>query len=281
MKEPFVSINDELLPASQASLLVSDLAIQRGYGIFDFLKTLDHTPIFAGEHLDRFLSSAGRLRLPVNKDRAALLQSVRSLMDSNDIPDSGIRLTLTGGYSPDGYTSSRPNLVITQQPLQRPAPALFEKGLSLITWPHQRQLPDVKTIDYLMAVWLQPLIKEQSADDVLYHREGILSECPRSNFFIVTAGDTITTPSQNILRGIIRGKVLELAGKEFKTVERPVSREELQDAKEAFITSTTKHILPVVRIDGQFIGDGTPGPVTRQLSQELNRLISEQISAPA
>lgn len=281
MNEPFVFINDEILPATQASLLVSDLSIQRGYGIFDFLKTIGNTPIFAAEHLDRFLHSANRLRLPVDKNRSALLQTVLSLMERNNIPDSGIRLTLTGGYSADGYTITKPNLVITQHPLQLPAPGIFEKGISLITWPHQRQMPDVKTIDYLMAVWLQPLIKEQGADDVLYHRDGILSECPRSNFFIVTANDTIVTPAQLILRGIIRGKVLELAGRQYKTVERPVSREELMNAREAFITSTTKQILPVVRIDGQTIGDGNAGKMTRWLSQELGHLISAQTSAPA
>jgi branched-chain amino acid aminotransferase len=273
VNEPFVFINDEILPASQATLLVSDLSIQRGYGIFDFLKTIGNTPIFAADHLDRFLNSANRLRLPVDKNRSEMLQAILSLMDRNNIPDSGIRLTLTGGYSADGYTITRPNLVITQQPLQLPDSATFEKGISLITWPHQRQMPDVKTIDYLMAVWLQPQIKEQTADDVLYHRDGILSECPRSNFFIVTANDTIVTPAQHILRGVIRGKVLTLAGREYKTVERPVSREELTNAREAFITSTTKHILPVVRIDGQSFGDGKPGKMTRWLSGELNRLV--------
>ena len=271
--ELLVFVNDEFIPASKASLLVSDLAIQRGYGIFDFCKTLHHTPIFLEEHIQRFVQSAGRLRLPV-RPKQEIISLIHQLMDKNNIPHSGIKLTLTGGYSPDGYTLSQPNLVITQSPLQPPTPDTFEKGLRLVTYPHIRQMPDVKTIDYLMAIWLQPYIREKNADDVLYHRDGLLSECPRSNFFIVTKDDTIVTPDENILKGVIRGKVLELAQQIGTTEERPVSWEDLRNAREAFITSTTKHIIPVRQIDGRSVGDGSPGAVSRHLRTQLDKLVS-------
>jgi D-alanine transaminase/branched-chain amino acid aminotransferase len=197
-------------------------------------------------------------------------------MKKNNLRDSGIKLILTGGYSEDGYTLSKPNLVIIQSPLQLPAPGTFEKGIRLVSYPHQRQLPDTKSIDYLMAVWLQPYIKEHGADDVLYHKEGAISECPRSNFFIVTANDAVVTPSENILKGVIRGKVLELAGRQLKVEERPVLLEEVWKAREAFITSTTKHVLPVVQMDGQAVGDGTPGRVSRWLNGELGELVKRE-----
>jgi D-alanine transaminase/branched-chain amino acid aminotransferase len=273
MKELFVFVNDGLVPASQASLLVSDLAIQRGYGIFDFLKALDHTLVFPDEHLDRFFHSAHQLRLPLSGTKEDIRERIDVLMEKNNITDSGIKLILTGGYSQDGYSLSQPNLVIIQSPLQPPAFDAFEKGIQLVTYPHVRQMPEVKSIDYLMAVWLQPYIREQGADDVLYHLEGVISECPRSNFFIVTEEDTVVTPSENILKGVIRGKVLQLAGRAFKVEERPVSLDELRNAREAFITSTTKHILPVTAIDGRIIGDGRPGRVSRQLRLELDEMV--------
>jgi len=269
MNEPYVFINDHLVPSSQAYLLVNDLAIQRGYGIFDFLKTLGGRPIFPEEHLSRFFHSAQRLRLQINKTKEELYDTILLLMEKNNIPNSGIKLTLTGGYSPDGYSLSQPNLVITQSPLQLPAPGTFEKGIRLVSYPHQRQLPETKSIDYLMAVWLQPYIQEKGADDVLYHKDGAISECPRSNFFIVTADDTVVTPSENILKGVIRGKVLTLAQKQFKIEERPVLLDEVWTAREAFITSTTKHALPVVAIDGRTIGKGEPGKVSRWLNEGL------------
>ena len=269
MSDPIVYINGAFLPASQAALQVSDLAIQRGYGIFDFFKTLDHLPVFLDEHLDRFYHSAEQMRLDPGKDREQLREVIRELAEQNNIANAGIKITLTGGYSPDGYSITRPNLIITQQPLKMPDKAVFQQGLRLMSYPHQRQMPQVKSLDYLMAIWLQPLIKEKGADDVLYQLNGLVSECPRSNFFIVTADDTVVTSTQP-LKGIIRMKTLEIAGKQFKVEERELTLEEAYQAKEAFITSTTKHILPVVQLDGRMIGDGQPGDVTVMLKMELD-----------
>jgi len=276
-KELLAFVNDEYIPASGASLLVNDLAIQRGYGIFDFCKTLHHTPIFLDEHIQRFVHSAGRLRLPI-RPRQEIITLIKELIDRNNIPHSGIKLILTGGYSPDGYTITKPNLVITQTPLQPPAMDTFEKGIRLVTYPHIRQMPDIKTIDYLMAIWLQPYIREKNADDVLYHLDGLMSECPRSNFFIVTKEDTVVTPSENILKGVIRGKVLDLAQQVAGTEERPVSWEDIRNAREAFITSTTKHIVPVWQIDGRTVGDGRPGKVSRHLRTQLDDLVSASVT---
>jgi len=275
MSELFVSVNHEIIPESKASLQISDLSIQRGYGIFDFFKTIDGRPVFLEEHFDRFFRSAEQMRLPIGKDRHELKEALRVLMDKNGLPQSGIRMTLTGGYSPDGYTLSVPNLVITQRPLQLPPQDYFTKGTRLVSYPHVRQMPDTKTIDYLMAIWLQPFIREKGADDVLYHQNGIITECPRSNFFMVTADDQLVTPGHNILRGVIRSKLITLAGKQFQTEERDISLTEALTAKEAFITSTTKHILPVLQLDGTMIGNGQPGKVSEWLLGALEKNIKQ------
>ena len=281
MNELFAFVRNDFVPASQASLLISDLSIQRGYGVFDFFKTLDRTPVFLNDHLDRFFHSADRLRLAVGKTREELRAILSTLQEKNGLPDCGTKLILTGGYSPDGYSLEKPNLVISQQPLPGPISGTMQKPIRLITYPHQRQLPDAKTIDYLMSIWLQPTIRAAGADDVLYYQNGIISECPRSNFFIVTAEDTLVTPARHILQGVIRSKVLELARRQFKTEQRDIRLEELYTAKEAFITSTTKHILPVVQVDDKIIGagqphEGAPGKVSQWLNQELYQLVKER-----
>lgn len=272
MKELFVFVNDDLLPVSKASLLINDLSIQRGYGIFDFFKTLGGRPIFLEQHLDRFFHSAGRMRLIAGKNREELRRLIAVLMERNDLPDSGIRLTLTGGYSPDGYAvAARSNLVITQQPLAGvPVPELT-KSIRLVSYPHRRQLPDVKTIDYLMAIWLQPYMLERGGDDILYHSDGIITECPRSNFFLVTARDILVTPVRDVLRGVTRGKVLELASRQFSVEERDIALDELATAREAFVTSTTRHILPVSCVDSMVLE--APGPVSRRLSTMLYQVL--------
>lgn len=278
MNELFSIVNHGLVSAKKASLLTTDLAIQRGYGVFDFFKTLGGTPIFLTEHLDRFYHSAERLRLPIGKSREELRELIDMLGRKNGLPDSGVRLTLTGGYSPDGYLlPASPNLVISQQALAIVPAAELSSTIRLVSYPHRRQLPDIKTIDYLMAIWLQPYIKEHGADDVLYHQGGVITECPRSNFFAVAAEGVVVTPAQGVLPGIIRGKVLELARARFPVEERDVTLEELRTASEAFITSTTKHILPVTRVDEMEI-EG-PGEVSRWLSRELYMLVGNLLPA--
>lgn len=272
---PYAIINNELLPADKATLRVNDLSIQRGYGIFDFFKTLNNKPIFLEDHLDRFYQSASILQLPVNYTRDELKALFRQLMEQNKMPDSGIRITLTGGYSADGYTITTPNLIITQQALPVNQ-GQHATGIHLVTYPHQRQLHAAKSIDYLMAVWLQFFVKQQEAQDVLYHQNNTVTECPRSNFFLVTADDTILTPAHNILKGVIRKQVLELAAGRFAVEEKGIALQDIYQAKEAFITSTTKNILSVVKVDGQIIGTGIPGKMTTLLAEDLKKVIEKE-----
>src|ERR1700722_16475802 len=164
----FAFLNHTFLPTADASLGVSDLATQRGYGIFDYFKTIDGRPIFLDDHLDRFDHSAARMRLVAGKTREELKAIIAELQQLNQLPDSGIRMTLTGGYSPDGISPGQPNLIITQHPLDPPRKNC-PPPVRLISYPHQRQLPDVKTIDYLMAIHLQRRFRARGAFDRVDH----------------------------------------------------------------------------------------------------------------
>ena len=258
-------INNAFTPSTNASILISDLSVQRGYGIFDFFKTINSKPIFLQDHLERFYNSASKMHLQPGVTPSQLQQILEELIQKNNIPDSGIRITLTGGYSADGYTlAETPNLIITQNPIT--VPVFNTKGISLMTYDYQRQLAEMKTLDYSMAIWLQPLIKSTGNDDVLYHENGAVRECPRANFFIVTQENEIVTPGSKILKGVIRKNILNLENTGFKITERDFTLQELKNAKEAFITSTTKHILPVLKIDGNNVGDGKAGEISRNLS---------------
>ena len=122
-----------------------------------------------------------------------------------------------------------------------------------------------------MAIWLQPMVKEQQAQDVLYHNNGWMRECPRANFFIVTKDDALVTPGENILKGITRMQILKLAKENnIQVEEREISLEELYNAREVFITSSTKNILPVNKIDGNLINSGKKGELTFRMREILN-----------
>jgi branched-subunit amino acid aminotransferase/4-amino-4-deoxychorismate lyase len=197
------------------------------------------------------------------------------LIGRNKLEASGMKMILTGGYSPSGYEPAGPNLIITQQPLPLPAPAQLRNGISIITHSYIREIPEAKTINYTIGIRLIRQIREKGADDVLYHQEGIVTEFPRSNFFIVKQDNTVVTPAGGVLAGITRKKVLQLAAQSYRAEAAPVRLEDILSASEAFMTSTTKRILPVVQVDGRMIGTGKPGPVTLALLEKLVRLEEE------
>jgi branched-chain amino acid aminotransferase len=271
MSNRYISINHQIYTEEDAKISVTDLAIQRGFGIFDFLKTINHRAIFLDDHFDRFYNSAKEMNLSIGVTRDELKTSIDKLLEKNDMPNSGLKFILTGGFSEDGYTVTKPNLILTQTPFEID-PTSFEKGMRLVTYQHQRQLPTIKTIDYLQAIRLQQYIKEQLADDVLYHHQGAIRECPRANFFIVKGKDVIT-PKTDVLKGITRSKILSFKLEGYTISAQDFTLEDLKNADEAFISSSTKNALPVLTVDGKPIGDGRPGKITREINEQLYSLI--------
>ncbi|MEJ8800839.1 aminotransferase class IV [Pontibacter sp. H249] len=264
-----VFLSGEFLPSNKASLHISDLAIQRGFGVFDFFKVEKQTPLFLDDYLERFYTSASLMYLPVPYQKEELKQIIEKLISLNNLDVSGVKMILTGGYSENGFDPAAPNLLIQQQPLTLPSADKVAKGISIITYEYLRDLPEVKSINYTTGIRLLHHMRERKAEEVLYYINGIVTEFPRCNFFIVTDNNTLVTPSRNILKGITRKNVLALAAKKYKVETRDITLNEVMQAKEAFLTSSTKRILPIVQVDGNLIGAGTPGPVTLELLQNL------------
>ena len=270
-------LNNEFLPIEHAKLHISDLAIQRGYGIFDFFRVQEHIPLYLDDYLERFYSSAAYMGLQGLIPRAELKPIIYELIERNKIAEAGMKMILTGGYSPDAYLPVQANLIITQHVLTMPTEAQLSNGIKIITHAYRRDLPTAKTINYTMGVWLQKKVKEAGAADVLYHLDGEISEFPRCNFFLVTADGRLVTPDKNILHGITRKKILQAARQEFEVEERTVSLNDLQGATEVFLTSTTKRILPIVQVDNTRVGDGKPGSITQRLMKLLAEVEKQEI----
>jgi branched-chain amino acid aminotransferase len=273
-----IYLNTQFIEAEKATLHISDLAIQRGYGIFDFFRVRDSVLLYVEDHLDRFLQSASIMHLHAPYSKEKLLAILNDLIGKNNFPNSSIRMILTGGYSPDAYEPTTPNLIITQSPLliqDSPIP----KSVSIITHEFVRDIPEAKTINYSMGIWLLKKLKEQQADDVLYHINGVVSEFPRCNFFIVTKDNRIITPEKNALKGVTRKKVLNMAAENFNVSEGPITLTDIRNAKEAFLTSSTKRLQAIVKMDGQIIGDGKPGEITTQLLQRLIEVEKEYVGS--
>jgi len=271
----YVYLNDQFVAAEKASLHISDLAIQRGYGIFDFFRVRDNVLLYADDHLDRFLHSASSMHLEAPGTKEKLHSILLELLKKNNLPVAGIRMILTGGYSPDAYQPVKPNFMIMQSPLVI-ADSSTPTAISIITHEFMRDIPEAKTINYTMGIWLQKKIKEQQADDVLYHMNGVVTELPRCNFFIVTKDNAIITPDKNALKGVTRKRILELGGSRVK--EGQITLSDIREAKEAFLTSSTRRIQAIVKIDGHPVGNGMPGAITTELLEGLLKAEQEFVS---
>lgn len=260
--DAFAYCNGEFLPLAETRLQVTDLAFLRGYGIFDFLRVIKGNPIFVNDHLDRFEQAAKAMGLTIPQSREHLHQLIAELIRLNPHELLGLKLILTGGYSPDGFTpAEHPNLLALASPFVFPDAAF---GLTLMSYEYRREIPAVKTLSYLPPIQMLPQLKRQAADDYLYYSNGLISESSRSNVFIVK-NQTVSTPHTDILPGITRKHVLSVCQEVFAVEERGIPLAEVFEADEVFITSSNQRIMPVRQIDHHVLPQPHPGPVTKKL----------------
>lgn len=265
--------NGAIIPVEQASININDLALLRGYGLFDYFRTYNGIPFQWDWYWARFSHSAEVLRLPVAMNQAQTAEVLAELYRLAGQPDIAYRFVLTGGYSPDSVSVVEPNFLIIAENLPKDNPEGRCRGIKVLPFEFVRDLPELKSTNYLHMIRLAAEMKSQGAADLLYYKDGEVSELTRSNFFIFK-GDTLITTDKNILHGITRRVVLELAEKNFKVEVRPLLVEELEEADEAFTTSTTKWVMPVVQIGRQIVGDGKPGERTLKLLEQFEGLVN-------
>lgn len=263
------------MPLHEAAMPVTDLALQRGYGVFDFFLLADGLPLYFEDHWQRLNRSATAMHLKVPFSRDELLDMIAGLYAKTPHASAGVRVTLTGGCSPDGYSLGPvANSLVTLQPQSQWPDVLSEKGFALLSHTYKRAFPQVKSIDYTMGIMMQPIAKAKGFDEVLYVQDGLVSECPRANIFAITQSGTLITPADGVLEGITRMRILKAAMEMMQVESRPVSLAELKEAKEVFISSTTKGMLPVYKIDELEIGN----PAAWDISKKLYDLLKARVS---
>ncbi|MGD8990275.1 MAG: aminotransferase class IV [Desulfobacterales bacterium] len=269
-------VDGQFVAASQAVIPVDDLAIMRGFGVFDLLRTLNGQPLFLEEHVRRLEDSARRIGIQLPWSQRELIEIVLDTLHRNSFQESNIRIVVTGGSSPDFITpQGKPRLLV----LVTQAPVLPEKwytdGVKIITFFSERSIPGAKSIDYVAATIALKKAQEEGAIEAVYvdHKRHVL-EGTTSNIFALIDGKLIT-PGTGILSGITRKAVLELAAETLSVDMRALELENLISADEVFITGTNKMIVPVVQVDGHQIGDGRPGQVTRTLMRAFGKQIDD------
>ena len=275
----YYNVNGEIVPIEKAVINVRDLGFLRGYSVFDFFRIYKGQPLFIEDHLARLEKSAGELGLTVPHTKEVLVERIIALAKANQMDSGGIKLVLTGGYSANGWLPTTPNLVMIASKLPTYPESYYTKGVKLMAYEYVRETPYTKTTNYLIPITIQKEIEEAEAFDVLYHVDGYISESARSNFFIVNNKGTIITPKIDALQGITRKNVLEVASKHFKVEIRPVSIKETMQAREAFMTSSTKQVMPIRQVDFWRINKGIIGDTTKQIMQFFQQHVEDYITA--
>jgi branched-chain amino acid aminotransferase len=263
-------VNGEFVEAEKAVIPVDDLAVLRGYGVFDLMRTFDGIPFCLHEHIERLQCSAEKigLLLPWTHDKIAAV--VKETLRKNQHAESNIRIVVTGGSSPDFITpQGNPRLLVMVTPLPKLPDAWYKSGVKVITVLSERQVPEAKSIDYIPATIGLQRAKEEGAIEAVYvDRKGNVLEGTTSNIFAIR-NRRLISPDKGILSGITRRVILRLAKNRLAVELRDMTLDELISADEVFITGTNKGVVPVVQVGRHRIGDGDPGPHTRQLMNDF------------
>jgi branched-chain amino acid aminotransferase len=263
--EPIFYVNGKFLPKSQAFIHVSDLGLLRGYGVFDYTMTHKREPFRLKDHLERLQNSAKIIDLDFHWSRQELTELVYEILEKNHGGEKGIRILITGGESPDTMTpSDKPSIVVIVSPDEVYPVDYYNKGVKVITFPAKREIPQAKTLNYVHAIRALKRARRESALESLYTHDGVVSECTMCSFFAVKDGSIITA-GRDVLDGITRRIVLELVKDRMPVDYRFVKVSEIPTLDEAFLAASGEDVMPIVTIDQTMIGDGKPGPITRQV----------------
>ena len=263
-------IDGKFVPSDEAVIPVTDLAILRGLGAFDFMRTYTGKPFCIGAHLERLEASTRKigLQFPWTKDMLARL--VMETLSRNSHKESNVRIIVTGGSSSDFMNpQGNPRLIIMVSPLPDMPAWWYSDGIHVTTHVTERTLTGAKSINYIQASIALEIARKHGAQEAVYVvPQGLVLEGATSNIFAIAAGRLIT-PGRGILPGITRQVILDLAQTRFSVKIRDLFLSELLDADEVFICGTNKGIVPVVKVDDTFIGNGKPGPETSLLIQRF------------
>jgi len=272
-------VNGRYVPKAEATVHVEDRGNQFADGVYEVLKVVDGRLSDGDRHFARLHRSLAALKLDAPMSDAALGQVIRETVRRNKLKDATVYLQVSRGPAPRDHLfppTAQPTLIVTAKRMKRPDPKSYAAGVDVVTAPDIRWLRcEIKSISLLPNVLAKQAAKEQGAYEAWLVREGdVVTEASASNAYIVDADGVLRThpTSPRILGGVTRSVVLELARDEGIPVdERPFSTAEIGAAREAFLTSTSSWVMPVVRVDGRAVGAGEPGPVTRRLQAAYHR----------
>jgi branched-chain amino acid aminotransferase len=278
-----IYIDGKYYDEANAKISVFDHGLLYGDGIFEGIRAYNGRVFRLKEHIDRLFSSAKSLMLSIPLGRAEMTKAVVETCRQNELRDGYVRLVVTRGPGTLGLNPNRcknPSVIIIAGKIQLYPPELYQRGMDIITVPTTRNLhsalnPAIKSLNYLNNILAKIEANNAGCEEaIMLNAEGFVAECTGDNIFVVLEGRLLTPPLwAGALYGITRRVVMDLAAEAGLEVrETNLTRHELFNAEECFLTGTAAEIVPLVKIDGRVIGGGTPGPVTLKLVEQYHGL---------
>lgn len=278
-----VYINGTFFKKDEAKVSVFDHGFLYGDGVFEGIRSYNKSVFRLKEHLDRLYESAHTIMLDIPLTKKEMTSAIVKTLQKNKLRDAYIRLVVsrgTGDLGLDPKKCPRATVIIITDRIVLYPEEFYKNGLEIITVPTVRNLPNalnpgVKSLNYLNNI----MAKIEAAnvgykEAIMLNYDGSVAECTGDNIFIVKKGRLCTPPTHvGALKGITRDAIIDLANKnKIAFTECILSRHELYNADEIFLTGTAAEVIPVIKIDGRLIGSGKPGAITKKLLKAFNAL---------
>jgi branched-chain amino acid aminotransferase len=278
-----IYVDGKFYDKEEAKVSVFDHGLLYGDGVFEGIRAYDGLIFKCKEHIDRLYQSATAIMLDIPMKKEEMTDAVKKTLRENGMKDAYIRLVVTRGIGDlglDPRKCTKPTVFIITDKIKLYPQEFYEKGLEIVTISTQRNIhesvnPQIKSLNYLNNILAKvEAINAGVEEAVMLNSEGYVSECTGDNIFIVKDGVLMTPPIHSgVLRGVTRGAVIDIAHlKEIPIHEEVLTRYDLFNADEMFLTGTAAEIIPVVKLDRRKIGDGKPGKMTNKLITEFHKL---------
>jgi len=286
-QELFIYIDGKFFPKSEAKVSVYDHGLLYGDGVFEGIRAYEGVVFKLKEHIDRLYTSAHTIMLEIPLSKEKMTLAVLDTLKKNKLKDSYIRLVVTRGVGDlglDPRKCSKATIIVIAEPMiVLHSKEKIERGITtMITWvkrdPVDATTHEVKSLNYLNSVLGKIESNIAGVDEAIcLDKTGFVCEGVAENIFIVKEGKVLTPPTATgALRGITRNVVIRLVEKlGHPLIERNITPNELFTADEVFLTGTAAEITPVREVNKRMIGEGKPGPITKQLVREFSKLVKD------
>ena len=283
-----IYINGRFYDKNDAKISVFDHGLLYGDGVFEGIRSYNKSVFKLKEHIDRLFESAHTIVLNISLSKDQVLKAIIATLKENKLSDAYIRVVVTRGAGDLGLDPRKckgnETLIIITDKIAFYPEKLYKNGMEIITVPTVRNLPEalnpqIKSLNYLNNILAKiEAINSGYEEAIMLDSLGYVAECTGDNIFLVRKNHIYTPPQcMGTLRGITRDAVLGIAEKnKISTHEHVITRHEVYNADECFLTGTAAEIIPVVKVDGRAIGDGKPGKTTLNLMKEFKKLTKKE-----